>query len=79
MKSRIEKWGRSLAVRLPKWLVAASGLAEGTKVDLQILKDRIVIHPAQPRYTLAELLKGVRRSNLHPEIDWGPPVGREVW
>jgi hypothetical protein len=30
-------------------------------------------------YTLEELLAGVTQENLHPEIDTGSPVGREVW
>ena len=31
------------------------------------------------RASLAQLLKGITKENSHPEIDWGPPVGREIW
>jgi antitoxin component of MazEF toxin-antitoxin module len=30
------------------------------------------------KYTLAQLLKGVRPDNIHPAVDWGPPVGKEL-
>jgi antitoxin MazE len=29
--------------------------------------------------TLEELLAKVTPENIHPEMDWGPPVGREFW
>jgi len=29
--------------------------------------------------TLASLLKQVTRNRRHEEVDWGPPVGKEVW
>ena len=40
---------------------------------------RIVIEPAQRKeYDLAELVKGINRKNLHSEIDFGRPVGKET-
>jgi antitoxin component of MazEF toxin-antitoxin module len=53
---------------------------EGTAVVLTASRGKIVIEPRlQPRYSLAELLRGVGKKNLHREIDTGEAVGREVW
>jgi len=31
------------------------------------------------RYTLEQLVADIRLENRHREIEWGPPVGNEVW
>ena len=36
-------------------------------------------HPEHPQSTLDILLAGVTQDNIHPEIDTGPPVGKETW
>ena len=80
MRTRILKWGNSLALRIPKPFAAEMGLEKDGEVELTVEKGRLVIEPpAAPSYTLEELLAEVRPSNLHGEIDWGPPVGKEIW
>ncbi len=80
MRTRIQKWGNSLALRIPKPFAAEMGLEKDGEVELSVEKGRLVIEPpAAPSYTLEELLAEVRPSNLHGEIDWGPPVGKEIW
>lgn len=80
MRTRIQKWGNSLALRIPKPFAAEMGLEKDGEVELSVEKGRLVIEPpASPSYTLEELLAEVRPSNLHGEIDWGPPVGKEIW
>lgn len=80
MRTRIQKWGNSLALRIPKPFAAEMGLEKDGEVELTVEKGRLVIEPpAAPSYTLEELLAEVRPSNLHGEIDWGPPVGKEIW
>ena len=39
---------------------------------------RIIIAPAQPRYVLAELLKGITPEAMREAFDWGPDKGREI-
>ncbi len=91
MRTRVRRWGNSIAVRIPAALAAKSGLVKGSAVDLSVEDGRLVVRPTGLRsYTLEELLVGaeggtpgaaedVRPSNLHDETDWGPPVGRETW
>ena len=80
MQTKIQKWGNSLAVRIPTAFVKEANVAYGTTVDISVENGRIVIDPqGEPVYTLEELLKGVTKNNLHTGVDTGDVVGQEVW
>jgi antitoxin MazE len=80
MQTTVQKWGNSLAVRIPKVFVKEAGLAHGSPVDLSVDGGKIVIEPcAEPAYRLEDLLKRVTRRNLHAEVDSGEAVGQEAW
>ena len=80
METTIQKWGNSLAVRLPKHVVKKLSLREGTKVEVREQEKEVVIAPALiARLTLKERIKLVTAENLHEETDWGPARGKEVW
>ena len=80
MRTRVQKWGNSLALRIPKAFAQEVGLEQDGEVDLSVEKGRlVVVPPITPSYTLAELLAGIRPSNLHEETNWGPLVGKEIW
>jgi antitoxin MazE len=80
MQTTIQKWGNSLAVRIPKAFVREAHVAYGTAVNLSVEDGKIVIEPhAEPEYRLKDLLKGVTKRNLHGEIETGNAVGLEVW
>ena len=80
MNARVQKWGNSLALRIPRPFAAEVGLAENTEVELSLDEGRLVIRPVRRvKYDLAELLAGVTPKNRHAEADWGAPVGKEAW
>jgi antitoxin MazE len=80
MKVRIQKWGNSLALRIPKSYAVQSRIEQGTTVDVSVVKGKLVVAPITDRkYTLEELLDGVTKRNIHGEIDTGPSVGKESW
>lgn len=80
MQTTIQKWGNSLAVRIPKAFVKEARVACGTPVDLSVDDGKIVIDPhAKLEYRLEDLLKGVTKHNIHAEVATGQAVGREVW
>lgn len=78
MKLLIQKWGNSLALRLPKALVKELGLGSGTAVEVHLEGDAITIRRASIKYSLEELVSEIRESNRHGEIETGRQ-GREVW
>jgi len=80
MRTTIQRWGNSLAVRIPKTLAQETALDEGDEVDLRADEDRIVVERPQPKhYRLSDLLAGVTKANRHDSVDFGAPVNREAW
>jgi len=80
MKTRIQRWGNSLAIRIPRAYVADSHLEENMTVEITQEDGHLVITP-QParRWSLAALLAGVTPDNIHREVETGPSVGNEEW
>ena len=76
MVTTIQKWGNSLAVRIPRTLAEDTRLTEGKPVTLTLHEGTIVIaRERQPRYSLRQLIRGVTPQNRHTEIGTGDAVG----
>jgi antitoxin MazE len=80
MKTRVQRWGNSLAVRIPKSFAEEIGLRDDAPVDLRLSEGTLVLQPCPPPAPeLADLLDRVTESNTHGETRWGEARGREVW
>lgn len=80
MRVRVQKWGNSLAIRIPKPFAAEAGVSQGGEVELAVSRGRLVVAPLAPaHYRLSELLAAVTPANRHRDSDFGGPVGRELW
>ena len=79
MVTKVQKWGNSLGVRIPKALVEQVGVSEGTPVHFSVESGRLVLTPAKKKKNLADLLRRITAANTHGETDFGHPQGREVW
>ncbi len=80
MRTQVQKWGNSLALRIPKAFASSLGLAQDSSVELVLEEDKLVIRPAvAPQYELSELVSRVTEANLHGEQDYGDAVGSEKW
>lgn len=80
METNIQKWGNSLGVRLPKSIAISQSLKAGSRVVVTETKTGIAIEVVKKkRRTLDDMLKGMTKDKLHGEIDWGEPVGKEIW
>jgi antitoxin MazE len=79
LRTRISKWGNSLAIRLPKPFVDELGLGEGAEVEITLRDGRLIVTAAGREYGLEELVEGITPENRHQVTDWGRPRGREVW
>ncbi len=75
----IQKWGNSLALRIPRAFAKETSLAEGTAIDLAVSRGRLVVTPRKRKYQLAELLKDIKPSQLHDEQFTDAAVGKEIW
>ena len=79
MKVQIQKWGNSLALRIPKSFAVESKIEQGSTVEVSLENGKIIVFPvAKPEFSLDELLSQVTAENLHGEIDTGNSVGKEA-
>jgi len=80
MQTRVQKWGHSLALRIPKPFATEIGIEPNSPVEIALVDGKLVVTPvSEPRPTLAQLLAQVDETNLHGEVDFGPAVGNEAW
>lgn len=80
MKVVVKKWGNSASVRIPASVMAAARLSLDQAVDVREEVGRIVIEPVrEEEFHLADLVAGITDENRHDPVDFGAPVGREVW
>ncbi|MEW5945621.1 MAG: AbrB/MazE/SpoVT family DNA-binding domain-containing protein [bacterium] len=80
MKIKVQKWGNSLALRIPKAFAENADLSKGSVVDLSEKGKKIIIKPiCESEPTLKQLLAGITRKNIHREVETQGPVGNELW
>ena len=80
MKTQLAKWGNSMAVRIPKAVAEAVRFRPGDNVEMAVEDScTIKICRPKPEPTLEQLVAGITPENRHGEVDWGKPVGHEVW
>jgi antitoxin MazE len=82
MVTKVQKWGNSQGVRFPLKVLQEANIAVGDEVDVTVQEGRIVVTPSDQirgRYRLEELLARMPEDYEPVEVDWGAPVGREVW
>jgi antitoxin MazE len=80
MQTKVQKWGNSLGVRIPRGLAEEVGLVTGTEVSLTAKDGELVLKPAVPsRLRLADLLEAITPENIHASVDTGDAVGAEVF
>jgi antitoxin MazE len=80
MKTKISRWGNSLALRLPRKLAASHNLEEGSAVEIIEDSGELKLRPLKEvKFGLNDLLAGVTDENRHGEVKTGSPVGKESW
>ena len=81
MLTKIQKWGNSQGLRFTKALLEEAQINVGDEVQVSVHKGRIVVEPVtkvRGRYDLEALVSKMPKGYRAEELDWGPPVGREV-
>jgi antitoxin MazE len=78
MTTQVSKWGNSLGLRIPKNLAQELQMADGDAVEIAVENGALIVRPEKKRYTIEELVADLTPDD-RGEIDWGPPVGKEVW
>lgn len=82
MMAKIQKWGNSQGVRIPKQLLAIASIKQDDEVELIAEYDKIIIRRArkkEKKYTIQELFTDYKTKHIPEEVEWGQPMGREEW
>jgi antitoxin MazE len=80
MKTKVQKWGNSLAVRIPRTFTREIGLEPGASIRMMAKKGALIIVPDREEdWTLETLLVLVTAENIPDEWETGLPRGRESW
>ena len=80
MRIQIQKWGNSLAFRLPKIFAREAKVRQGSAVELSFVAGKLILTPvSKASYTLKSLLARVNKRNIHREKDFGHSTGHETW
>lgn len=79
MTTTIQKWGNSQGIRIPKTILDTVNWTENEEIIILIQGKKIVIEKAKNRKNIKELFKDYKGKYEPTEIDWGEPVGDEIW
>jgi antitoxin MazE len=80
MTIRIQKWGNSFAIRIPKAYVDEMKIGENSSLQMTVYEGALIIMPdPQHSWDLAALLAGVTKENKHEERDSGGKKEKEEW
>lgn len=80
MVSKVQKWGNSQGLRLPKHILESAEIAVGDSVEVTSNQGQIVIKKlAKQKFDLAEMISRMPRDYKVQEEFQGKPVGKEAW
>ena len=80
MQLTLKQWGNSSGILLPKELMNKAGIKQNDTLEAEVVEGRIILTPGFRHKSLEERAAEYGgKLNLTGEIDWGDPVGREVW
>jgi antitoxin MazE len=80
MLTKVQKWGKSLALRIPKAFAQGAKLENDSLIEITLAEGQIIVTPVEaPSWTLDGLLARINKKNIHREVETGPALGNESW
>lgn len=80
MVTKVQKWGNSQGLRLPKHILEMARIDVGDEVEVVVREDEITVRkPSRKKYNLRELVSRMPRGVRGGEEGFGGPVGEEEW
>lgn len=80
MEARIQKWGNSDGIRIPKSILKSLNIKTNDILNIEQQDDKIVISiPKKRKVSLAEKFKEYKGKNLAKDFSWDESVGKEIW
>jgi antitoxin MazE len=82
MVTKIQKWGSSQGLRINSQLLEEARISIGDEVDIAVHEGFIVVAPVRKirgKCSLKELISRIPENYQAEEVNWGKPMGKEVW
>jgi antitoxin MazE len=82
MVTKVQKWGNSQGLRFSKEILDEAKIAVGDEVQVLVRKGKIIVEPlnrVRGKHDIKKLVAKIPKNYRAEEIDWGRPVGKEVW
>ena len=82
MVTKVQKWGNSQGLRFSKAILEEAHINVGDQVNISVKKGQIIVEPVtkvRGKYDLRELVSKMPQNYQVEELDWGKPMGKEVW
>ena len=82
MVTKVQKWGNSQGLRVPKTVLEDAQMKVGDTVQVSVQGRKIIIETIKQvrgRYTLKELVSQMPKDYQAEEVDWKTPLGKEEW
>jgi len=82
MTTKIQKWGNSQGLRIARNLLEEAQIAVGDDVSVVVRDGQIIVSPVRHtrgKIDLKDLVSRIPANYRATEVDWGKPVGKEVW
>lgn len=80
MVSKVQKWGNSQGLRLPKHVLESADISVGDEVEVIAQEGQILLKKVSPsKFNLEEMMARMPRDYQVHEESFGKPLGREVW
>jgi antitoxin MazE len=79
---KVQKWGNSQGIRLSKEILHQANILIGDELEVVTTEDQLVIKPVykiRGKYKIEDLVAKLPANYQVEELDWGKPVGMEVW
>jgi len=77
MDALARKWGNSIGIRIPASMASSIKINDGTPIDVELDGEKIII--TRKKFNLKELLDQIPEEYEAEEVDWGEPIGGEIW
>lgn len=78
MKSKVQKWGNSNGIRIPKNMLEELNLQTNDTVLVTLEQEKIIIQKVEYN-NFANKVLHYEGPNLAKEFIWDEPRGKEIW
>lgn len=75
MEARLSKWGNSLAIRIPNYILKKLNLVENSSMNIDVVAGKIVLSKQKNR--LETLCSAITKENLNIDDSFDDTKGKE--